>query len=759
MKSYIRLVLRFRFAVILILLGITVFFGYHFSKVRVSSTPGEIFFPNNPKYERYQERMAVYGGDNLAVIGLEGENLVSRDNLEKLRRISDGIEENEFVNRVDSLLTAQHIRGLGDELLISDYADLFMDEPERREELLADLTSDPLTRDWLITGDARNLIVVVELSAGDRAMEASRTVMEDIFNRFRQEGFNPELLHRGGLAGIMGGMMNEAIKSLNQLLPITAFVLFMAVWLMFRRFWPVILTLIITGMAVIWTMGLAVFLYGHINILTTMVPSLVLITCFADVVHLCSAYLLEISLGRSREEAILSVGGEVGAACGYTSITTFFGFVSMALVPVPIFKQLGLLMGFGVSAGLFMALTLVPVFLSFIPKPKPWRTGSTSRIQGALDRVLEWTSGFTARHPKKIIASFTVLFCACTVGAFYVHFEARFTERFSEDHPIQTSMDYFNESFPGINPLDIYLDVDLNEGFLDPELFSEIADFEAWAESLPKVSQVVSVADLVRKMYKEINPEMAAESPLPRTREGLAQLLLLFEMSGGEDLERFINYEHSTMHLNARLHDMGVIETRRIAEQIIGEAQRRFGNKVKAEAMSMASLTGEWVDNIIRGQRNGLLVALLTVAIMMIIAMRSFGIGLISMLPNTLPLLTLLGYTGLFWDILDTDALGVLMVAIGIGVDDTIHFLMRLKFEFSRTPDVKRAVNRTLHYSGRAIIMTTVILVGGFAPFFLSDYFSVHIFGSLLPACLIVALLADLFWVPALVHTGMIRFK
>jgi len=119
----------------------------------------------------------------------------------------------------------------------------------------------------------------------------------------------------------------------------------------------------------------------------------------------------------------------------------------------------------------------------------------------------------------------------------------------------------------------------------------------------------------------------------------------------------------------------------------------------------------------------------------------------------------LLGYTGWFWEKVDTDTMAVLMVAIGIGVDDTIHFLMRLRFEFSKTTDPGEAVKQTLHYSGRAIIMSSVILVAGFLTFSFSEYFSVNIFGTLLPSCLIVALAADVLLVPAFVNLGWVRFK
>jgi predicted RND superfamily exporter protein len=172
----------------------------------------------------------------------------------------------------------------------------------------------------------------------------------------------------------------------------------------------------------------------------------------------------------------------------------------------------------------------------------------------------------------------------------------------------------------------------------------------------------------------------------------------------------------------------------------------------------MTYLMGGFLDDIFLGQKRGILFAFVTILVMMIIMFRSWKIGLWSMVPNILPLLALGGYVGYFWDATDSDTIVIAMIAIGIGVDDTIHFLTRLKFESARTNDPGLALQQAFHFCGRAMVTTTVILAFGFMPFMLSDYFSVRIFGTLLPYTLIVAVLADILLVPALVKVGFVRF-
>ena len=758
MITYVRFILRHRPLVLLFFGGVTLVFARFMLQATISSSPGELFFGQSPQYAHYLERTAEFGSDISALIAFEGDDLLSPEALKRLNRVIEAIKENPEIERVQSLDSAQHIESRGDDLLIDKYADLLAEHPERRPELLKTLNTDELTRDWLVTPDGRTSIIMVEFAAGDQSMEAAPRFMEEINRAFERFGFDPGRLYRGGLVPVMAAMLEEAVFSLKTILPVTAALLFFSVWVMFRRLWPVILTAAITAMAIVWTLGLAVILYGHINIFTTMMPALILIICFADVLHLCSAYLLELTAGRPKDEAILVIGEEVGTACAFTTITTFCGFASMALVPSPIFKQLGVLMGFGVACALFMALTLVPVFLSYLPAPKPWGRQKVAIARGGLDRFLEWTADLALNRPRMVNAVFIILLAASCVGMYFIHFETRFSRRFGEDNPIRVSVRYFSRHFNGVYPLDVYLDAKAPQGFLDPDLFARVARFEEWLEGRPEISQVVSVVDLVRKLYQEINPEMARVHPLPDTRQALAQLLLVFEMSGGEDLDRLMDRDYGTIRMTARLPEMGVIDISELGREIVRRAERDLGDAAGCETLSMEYLLGDWVDDIVRGQRKGLVMALITIAGLMILAVRSVRIGLVSMLPNVLPLLLLLGYLGLFWDVVDTDTMAVLMVAIGIGVDDTIHFLLRLRFESAKTDDPSQAVRRTFHYSGRAIVITSVILTAGFLPFAWSDYFSVRIMGTLLPFCIVSALAADIFWAPALVRLGWIGF-
>ena len=207
-----------------------------------------------------------------------------------------------------------------------------------------------------------------------------------------------------------------------------------------------------------------------------------------------------------------------------------------------------------------------------------------------------------------------------------------------------------------------------------------------------------------------------------------------------------------------RLNVGGLRETYEAGMKVQKLATATLPATVKAEATGMAYLIGGWLERIISAQKKVVGISFIVISVLMMIAFRSLRAGLWSMIPNMLPLLVLGGYVGFAWDFTDSDTFMIAMLAIGMGVDDTIHFLTRYSMEMARHDDEQESLRHTYHYAGRGIVMTTLILTIGFCPFIFCQYFSLKILGTLLPMVLIVALLADLLLLPALVRLRRLGF-
>lgn len=210
------------------------------------------------------------------------------------------------------------------------YVEKALAQPDRAVEILAELRNDPFAGGLLISEDGKHSSVVIELAPDEfRSTESYPALIEQALDIFRQAGFKQEL-HRTGMIAIIAEVMHQTELNITRLFPIVCAVLLVSVFLMFRRLWPVAITGVVSFIGVIWTMGFAILLFEEINVLMAMVPVFIMIVSFSDVVHLCSSYLLELSSGEAKEQAIEKSCSEVGVACLYTSLTTFSGFVSLA---------------------------------------------------------------------------------------------------------------------------------------------------------------------------------------------------------------------------------------------------------------------------------------------------------------------------------------------------------------------------------------------------------------------------------------------
>lgn len=748
MRRYFIWVLTHRRLVFLAVGLVTALFAAAASRAVFSSSIPKLFFGDAPEYRAYLERVRAFGNDELVVVGYASDDPLAAGEQARLERTTRALAELPFVASVRSVLDARRAAGVEDGLEIVSYAELARRQPSL--QISRELAADPVHRGVLVSEDATAAAVVVELTVDtERSGESSPALIGEILQAFTENGFTRSELHLSGLPVLTAELVQTALDNTVRYFPITGLLLFLSVWLIFHRLSPAWVSIGVSLIAVIWTMGFAALLDRQFSVFTAMVPGVIMVVAFSDIVHLWSAYLLELRAGRTRDEAILESASDVGRACFLTSITTFAGFVSLSFVPTPVFRQLGAVLGFGVAVALLLAMTLVPLFLAMLPAPPvEQREGLPGRI---LDRLVSGCAWLSTRHPWKVVTAFSLLAVVSGIGASGLHVDTIFDERFRKSNPYRADQDWFAERFASPHTLEIFAEAPLGQALVDGGNFAALRSLHEQIAGLPGVEHVVSVVGVVDSVREamEAGPETANDPA------AVAQSLLLFESSGGTELSRLIDEERHTAHLVARLTHRAVRQTHQTAEVI----ETLPAGGLDVHATSMWSLLGWWLDSYIQGQKTGFLISLSLIAALMILGLRSLRVGTLSMIPNLLPIVALGGGLAFAYDPLDSDTMLVGMLAVGIAVDDTIHFLSRYRIESARSASDAEAVERTFAFAGRAIIITTVTLTAGFLPFTLSDYYSIWIMGIGIPAVLFIALVADLLLTPALATVGWMHFR
>jgi len=757
-ERYIKWVLRNRLAVLAVCalvsaLSITVVKDGVFASSLV-----KLFLGDSPDYRRFQQLSEEFGSGDLIFIAIEDASAFSDEGWGRLERVAERIQAVEAFSAASTIADADFIETIEDTLVVEPYRKAVDNQTKTLTELMKNAEQDKLLRGSLVSDDLKSVMMVLEVdSAQELPVEVFPSILDRVFELFKQEGFERSKLHLAGFKPDTVEATYQARFSIETIFPITSLVLSLVVFFLFGQFWPVIATSGVGIVAILWTLAFTIFFDPEINLMLAMIPAVMMVVSFSDVVHLCSSYLLELQNGLSKERAILKSSSEVGLACWYTSVTTFFGFVALAFVPTPVFQRLGITLGFGVAIALLLAMTLVPIFFSYMPVPDVKSKNERQSMGGRLiDGVANGCAHLATRHPILTSLSFVLMTAASFVGISRIHIETNMQERLRDDNHIRVAQDFIAANFTGTNLLDFYITGPEGQA-VTPEVLRKLRVFQDEVALREGVGAAYSLVDLIELLHRELAAD--SEESIPSGSDTIAQYLLLFEMSGGEGLYRLLDDSQSTLHLTLRLSNNDLVRTNQLGAHLVTDLEKRLGPEYTVEVTGLTYLFGGWIDFIMEGQKRGFLFAFLSTTLMMFVCLRSWRATIVSMIPNALPLVAMGGVLGFLWDKVDSDTMMVAMIAIGIAVDDTIHFLTRFRMECERQLNLDDAITQTFAHTGRGIVKTTVILCLGMAPFNLSDYLSTRMMGTLLPLTLFMALIADLLLIPALAKLGLFRIS
>ena len=758
MEGYVRWILAHRALVISIVLVITGLSAWSLTHAKLSTNLGEQYLGDRPEYLRYQELSQQFESDEVVYVGLEGVDPLDPEVRNRVSLAKDALEALDDVDYVVGPLDGLRVQGDGKTVTITSFADAAAVPGADLELLREELRRAPFVRGNLVSTDGRTgLLAVVLTWDRQRPGEAFPGIVAGINEALVGAGF-PEDTHRlVGYVPALTESLHQIVFNVTRLLPLVGFVLLLAVWLLFRRLWPAALTLMVSALSVCWTMGLLIALNPKVHVVTSLMPPVIMVVAFSDVVHLCSAYLLELVSGKLKAQALKDAASEVGRACLWTSATTFVGFASMMIVDDPSTRTLGLGLACGVGVALLLAITLVPVLFSLAPTPRPLRGGAAARIHPVLERCLGWAARVSMDHPRKTATGFLLVVAMSAAALPLVHMDFDLARRFGSTSKVYQDHAWFSREFGNAGGLDVYLHGEEKGALLDPERFARIAVYQDRLKALPDVADAVSLVDLLDQIHAGFQGAGASATGPPPTREHLAQYMMLLDSSAGSELPHLIDWERRSMRISLRTDISGARALAALGDQAEELARDLRPAGITAEPNGLIYLMGHFFDQVFSGQIVGLMLTLFAIMVMMMVGLRSLAGGAVSMIPNLMPVVVLWGVVGLMPGTVDTDVLIITIMAIGIGVDDTIHFLMRYRIELGRGGTRQEAVRGTFRFAGRGILMTTVILVAGFLPCATSGFATMHLLGTLLPLTLVVALAADLFLVPALIELNWLK--
>jgi len=534
--------------------------------------------------------------------------------------------------------------------------------------------------------------------------------------------------------------------------------------LIFQRLAGVLVPLLVASLTLSSAIAAMSILNVNISLPIQILPSFLLSVGVGGTLHLLAIFYQERRRGADKERAVAFTLGHSGLAIAMTCITTAGGLVSFSAAELAPIADFGISATIGVLLCLFYTLTVAPALISLLPM----RSAAGTEGWGThfSNSMLRRCGEFSVRHAGSIVIITAGILAVAALGAVQLQFSHNPLEWFPKDDYFRVSAEMMNKELKGSMYLEVLVDTGKENGLHDPEVMQALDEMRIAASRMQRgnvyVGKTVSLADVLKETHKALNGNQDEFYTIPTDRALIAQELLLFENSGSDDLEKLTDSQFRTGRFTIKLPFVDAMEYEGFMDLLEGKFRAIMGNRATLSTTGLMALLSRTFSAVTYSMAKTYLAAFIIITPMMMFLVGSVRMGLISMIPNLAPILITIGIMGWAGVPLDLFTLLIGCIAIGLAVDDTIHFMHNFRRYYDESGDVDEAVRLTLLSAGQAMLFTTLTLSTGFFIYMLSSMTNLFLFGLLTGFTILVAFIADVVLAPALMalvagHTSLGR--
>ena len=664
------------------------------------------------------------------------------DELARVARLSERLRALPHVHHVVSLATAPDVRSADGDIEIVPLLEAAQEGPAERAALRERVLASPLFRGTLVAADGRTAAIFVYPER--LADEALAGPLADRIEAVAREEAGDAPVWISGIPYATARLSDLLLRELALLLPATLLVLCAVLALAFRTTTGVLLPIATVSMALIWTLGVLTWLGLRLDLVTTVLPPLVVTVGFAYAMHVVAEFGAKQQEQPSADRPALARAAidDVGLPVLLAGLTTAVGFASLAFSPIVAIRRFGLFAMLGVAFAVLAAVTFTPAVLAL----GRGRAVRPPRPGGALDRLAEALARLAFTRRRLVIGCAIAAIALSLLAARRIEVATEFVGNLDPAAPLRADFEAVNARLGGANLIQIPIEGEGPEPFLEPANLRAIESLQAWLAEQPEVGGTVSLVDTLKLLNQALNDGDPAAHALPDTRRQVGQLLLF---GGGDETRRLVDAQYRTANVVVR---STVGDSRSVAD-LVGRIRERLAALpagLHGEPTGNVVLLGESIDELSRGQWTSLIVAFTAIYLCLAALFTSWRVGLLALFPNAVPIALYYGALGVSGVPLNPWTSLIGSIALGIAADDTIHFMARFNTEARRLADERRALLATLRAVLRPVTFTLLGLCLGFAVLAFSELRSQAQFGLLAAATLALGWAADVTVTPAL---------
>ena len=748
-------VLRWRWPILVLTILFVLVMAAGGQYLKISNDSRIFFSEDNPQLIAFEALEATYTESNTVLIAVAPKNESSTGGIftpNALAAVSELTEQGwllPYSTRVDSLTNFSHTWADGDELivedLVADTADLNSQDLARIEDIA--LNEIQLVN-RLVAADGRTTAVLVNFVLPDESAEAVTEISDQVKLIVEEaRAKHPDLNYYVTGSIITSRAFGDAtFDDLSTLGPIIIIVIFIVMAFMLRSVTGTVATLLVVLFAALTAMGFAGWSGMILSSGNVGAPTIIMTVAIAHSVHVISTIMLGMRAGLAKREAILESLRVNIHPVFLTTITTAIGFLSMNFSDAPPFHNLGNLVALGVVAAMVFALTFVPAFVYVLPL----RVRSRREGQRAF---FETFGEFVVRRRTPLLWGMAAIIIGLAAGVPQVELNDNWTKYFDERYEFRRDTDYIINNLTGVEAFEFSLPAGEEGAINDPEYIARVDEFAKWYRSQPKIIHVSAFPDIMKRLNMNMHGDDPAYYRIPEEHDLAAQYLLLYELSlpFGRDLNDQIDVGKSATRMTVIGRDMSAKEQRESADRANQWLKDNMPAEMVTQATGLTMMFAYISKRNIEGMLRGTAIAMALISLILIVALKSVPIGLLSLVPNFVPAAMAFGLWGYLIGNVGVAASVVTAVTFGIVVDDTIHFLSKyLRARRERKLDPQNAVRFAFRSVGHALWTTTAVLAAGFIVLSTSGFEVNWSLGLLTAMTIVIALAADFFFLPPL---------
>ncbi len=707
---------------------ITVLFLIQFPKINIDTDPENMLSHEEHVRLVHDDLKETFELHDMLVVGIFKESGVfNKETIGRVIELTEEVKEIEGVIEDDimSISEIDDIKNEGSTIRVSRLAEYEPDTDEEAAEIRERIELNPILKNKLASDDGQLIGIYIPIEEKKFSYRISQEI-----DAMAGEIFEDEQYYIAGLPMAEDTFGNEMFRQMGLVAPVTGLIIFLLMISLFKKVKINIAPMILAMVTVIWTMGLLIGLGFTVHIMSSMIPIFLFPIAVLNSVHIINDLLDKYGKHRDLKRSILLTMDELFSPMLFTSLTTFAGFISLTLTPIPPVQIFGVFVGFGIATAWLLSMTFVPAYASMLSDKSlaGMKAKEISKID-LLQRVLNFVEKHSISKSKAVLAITSVMLMVSVIGISRIVVNDNPVNWFKPDHPLRVADNVMNSHMGGTYMSNLIFEGD-DEIFKDPEVVSYVEGIQNFIKEQNAVGATSSIADVLKK----ISYELKGVNSLPDNSDEIGQYYFIYEMAGGdpEDLFKFITPEYNKAHIWIQMTEGDNVLMKNFVDKVntyMDENPLPVG--LTKEWAGLNYINVVWQDKMVKGMLSSLLGGFGVVFVMMVFLFRSVILAVLSMIPLSATITfiyALVGFTGKSYDM----PIAVLSsLTLGLSIDFAIHFIKRSQFIHSKIGNFGQTMKVTFSEPARAISINMMVIAIGFVPLFASNlvpYVTVGIF-------------------------------